>query len=222
MKQIADKVHLALRRCKTKGKKLTAWKCSWTKFSKPTCSFRRRLLHIQNFERFTTLFRGKKKRCLCYDTTTWITNLVCFSFFCWYTVDRFIKNTCWIKWWEIDDWWRNKKSVEPNDAPHQVFVKLSYTLYELENFCWSLCISNKHTYRLDQERKYKVQKKMIENYYYRVMFLCDVLHLISIYLHFKFYWNTFSTFGVMVSTRCIKSKKGDNLKIIHYRVMVLL
>ena len=28
----------------------------------------------------------------------------------------------------------NKKSVELNDAPHQVFVNQSYTLNELENF----------------------------------------------------------------------------------------
>ena len=52
-------------------------------------------------------------------------------------------------------------------------------------------------------------------------FLCNVLHLITTYLHFKFYWNTLSTFGVMVSG-VYNLRKRDNLKSIHYRVMIFL
>ena len=37
----------------------------------------------------------------------------------------------------------NKKSVEPNDDPHQVYANQSYTLNEQENFIRSLRISNK-------------------------------------------------------------------------------
>ena len=73
----------------------------------------------------------------------------------------------------------NKKSVEPNDAPHQDFVNQSYTLNELENFFWSLCISNKHTDKLRTNLHFFL---WISNYH--------------IYVHFKFYWNIFSTFGL--------------------------
>ena len=42
--------------------------------------------------------------------------------------------------------------MELKDAPHQVFVKGSYTLYEPENFGWSLHFKQKHwrTWQMEQ------------------------------------------------------------------------
>ena len=65
----------------------------------------------------------------------------------------------------------NKKSMKPNDAPHRVFVKRSYTLYEWKTSDDHCAFQTNTLTYLIKERKYKVQKgENLKIINYRVMF----------------------------------------------------